>query len=331
MRKPNPFYNSCVYCDMKKIYPLLALFICFNSYCQADFKPADSASTWTGRSYTWVDVEVFDFESWHSVYAKASDYDTLIGLNSYTKLYHNSSNDPEQEIYYCSFRSDTIEKSLYIMPRDSTSEYLFFDFDAAHVIGETITIPFYGCDAFYNDLSAEFNVSEMQLTGIDSLLVDGHYLTYWYYDLGWDSSCGGPVNRFTIMERMITADAFPFTWTHSFESVRELKCYSENNVELYGDLCPYTYGQFLDVSHQDIEYNNDLIIYPNPNRGNFNLKYNTSEAKEITIYNLQGERVYSNWVESGTTNVNISNLKPGSYLVTLIVQEGILTQRLIVQ
>ncbi len=316
---------------MKKIFPLLALLICFKSYSQTDYKPADSASTWTGISYVWVDVGVYDFEHWHSVYAKEVDYDTLIGANTYTKLYHNGSNDPEQEIYYCSFRSDTAEKSLYIMPRDSSSEYLFFDFDADHVIGETITIPFYGCDAFYYDISTEFNVSEMQLTGIDSVLVDGDYLTCWYYDLGWDSSCGGPVNRFTIMEKIITVDAFPFTWTHSFESVRELKCYSENNIELYGDLCPYTYGHFLDVSDQVIEQHNEFIIYPNPNSGNFTLKYNSSEAKEINIYNLQGEKIYSKWIVNASANVNISNLKPGSYLVTLTVEDEVLTKRIIVQ
>lgn len=70
---------------------------------------------------------------------------------------------------------------------------------------------------------------------------------------------------------------------------------------------------------------NDLVIYPNPNNGNFNVKFDSNSGNEIKIavYDMRGRLVFeNNYKNTGIINqtVEINNAESGIYLVT--IQDG---------
>ncbi|MBI3233709.1 MAG: T9SS type A sorting domain-containing protein [Bacteroidetes bacterium] len=64
-----------------------------------------------------------------------------------------------------------------------------------------------------------------------------------------------------------------------------------------------------------------LHIYPNPTNGSLTLELNESQIKvtELNIYNLVGEKIYTNLIAPNTSHlsVNASYLIPGIYILSL--------------
>jgi hypothetical protein len=81
--------------------------------------------------------------------------------------------------------------------------------------------------------------------------------------------------------------------------------------------------QPLSIDDNEIKIS-DLIIYPNPNNGNFNIQFasNSGEIK-VNVHDIRGREIYSkSYTNSGLFNENLqlSNVQSGVYLVT--VQDG---------
>lgn len=78
---------------------------------------------------------------------------------------------------------------------------------------------------------------------------------------------------------------------------------------------------------------NNLLIFPNPNNGEFKLKFTNDEqqkdVKEILIYNMQGGLAFK--TDQYQKNLSIKNLAQGSYLVKVQFENSQVTRRLIVQ
>ena len=72
-------------------------------------------------------------------------------------------------------------------------------------------------------------------------------------------------------------------------------------------------------------YNNNFVIYPNPNSGNFNVQFSSNSNNEIKIvvHDLRGREIFANnYNNSGLFNesIQLNNVQSGIYLVT--VQDG---------
>ena len=69
----------------------------------------------------------------------------------------------------------------------------------------------------------------------------------------------------------------------------------------------------------------NFVIYPNPNKGNFNIQFNSNTSNEIkvNVHDLRGREIYNNnFNNSGLFNesIQLNNAQSGIYLVT--VQDG---------
>ena len=65
--------------------------------------------------------------------------------------------------------------------------------------------------------------------------------------------------------------------------------------------------------------NNDFIdfsYYPNPTNGNLNIKSNTS-ISEITVFNIEGRRLFNQTLDTLETSVDISQFATGTYFFKL--------------
>jgi hypothetical protein len=120
----------------------------------------------------------------------------------------------------------------------------------------------------------------------------------------------------------------------------KVKFIARNNIEiLSGDYQPDTGYVELNISSnttfdctnsiskigvnnkQDVKISNSIIakLYPNPNNGIFTISVLENEVKNLNIelFDVFGKSVYKTNSNSINTEINISNLPTGTYLVKL--------------
>ncbi|SHI35416.1 zinc-dependent metalloprotease [Flavobacterium terrae] len=81
-------------------------------------------------------------------------------------------------------------------------------------------------------------------------------------------------------------------------------------------------SQTLTLSNPDFEFE-DFNLYPNPNKGEFTIKFTSSTANDIKVvaHDLRGRQVYEkSFVNTGAINqsVSLNNVESGIYLVSII-------------
>ena len=75
-------------------------------------------------------------------------------------------------------------------------------------------------------------------------------------------------------------------------------------------------------------------VSPNPSSGVFNVKSKSAAEKEVFIYNVLGEQVYSTTFSGNTTSIDLSGLEKGVYFMRVEenVQGGLkMTKRIVIQ
>lgn len=78
------------------------------------------------------------------------------------------------------------------------------------------------------------------------------------------------------------------------------------------------------------EYKNDVILFPNPATDRIKIQSNLYTGR-IHIMNSMGEMIYSHLINEQKAEINIENLSNGIYLVIIESEEGIHTEKLIIQ
>lgn len=65
--------------------------------------------------------------------------------------------------------------------------------------------------------------------------------------------------------------------------------------------------------------NNNIIVYPNPNNGEFTVSMSSFNSKmTLEVYNVLGEKILSEKISSEKTSVKLGNKPAGTYLVKVI-------------
>lgn len=80
----------------------------------------------------------------------------------------------------------------------------------------------------------------------------------------------------------------------------------------------------------------NFSIYPNPNKGQFNISLNSSsnDNVNVTVYDIRGRKVYENAFENSSNFnqvVNLNNIQSGMYLVKVSEGEKQATKKIIVE
>ncbi len=79
----------------------------------------------------------------------------------------------------------------------------------------------------------------------------------------------------------------------------------------------------------DLAFNSDFNIYPNPFNEILIIESFIDKASEVFIFNVLGERVYSQSIKKGKTEVNLSEISAGVYFIQNRVGSTITTQKFI--
>ncbi len=80
----------------------------------------------------------------------------------------------------------------------------------------------------------------------------------------------------------------------------------------------------------------DFAIYPNPNRGNFNIQFenNTSNEIKVSVYDMRGRILFENNYSNQATfneNIQLNNAQAGVYLVSISDGNEKLVQRIVIE
>jgi len=84
----------------------------------------------------------------------------------------------------------------------------------------------------------------------------------------------------------------------------------------------------VEVDHIKDEQNH-FNIYPNPSAGLFTLEWN--EVSLVEVYDITGKQIYSRNISNGTISIDISDSKPGMYLIKAYSEDEIITRKIIIE
>ena len=73
--------------------------------------------------------------------------------------------------------------------------------------------------------------------------------------------------------------------------------------------------------------NTDILVYPNPNKGVFNV--NTNENTKMTVYNLNGKIVFQEDLKNGKNSIYIS-IQEGMYFANFSNEKKTYNKKIII-
>ena len=80
----------------------------------------------------------------------------------------------------------------------------------------------------------------------------------------------------------------------------------------------------------------NFSLYPNPNNGNFNIQFNSTSSKDISleVFDMRGRSVYTNSYKNNglfNENIQLNSIQSGVYLVTINDGENKITKKIVLQ
>jgi len=102
------------------------------------------------------------------------------------------------------------------------------------------------------------------------------------------------------------------------------------------DVQKYYYALSTNVENLEIAESNDVLIYPNPSNGRFNISYQVNEKGkvDISILSIDGKLIkslLSEQKEKGDYLLDLSeSLEPGSYFIKIASHNNLIVNKIII-
>ncbi len=247
-------------------------------------------------------------------YMYYTDNDTLIGSMVYVnirKVEIPSVNDVNTyQTYTGAIRQDTLNKKIYIVPADSTSEKLLYDFSLN--VGDTVV-------SFLNETCPAIET----IGAIDSIIVNGNY----HRRLHLQGGCSGI--QIYYIEGI--GSNFGLIFPNNTGNLSNLICTKVNNQTYYPDSSTSCH---LVTTVNSLDIDMAIDIYPNPSNNEINIIIPDTEkltSNIITLLSPLGQILITEKINSQKSIIDISSLPKGLYLLTISVNEKIFTRKIIKQ
>lgn len=186
----------------------------------------------------------------------------------------------------------------------------------------TTTVTYTATDGNGNSANCTFDVtvSALELITMDLSPVDTQCVNSAAVNLAALASPSGGTWTGPGVSGMSFDPAAAGTGTHTLVyTVTNIDgCESTAGGTIYVDVC---------TGMNDLSGDNNLVLYPNPNNGNFILE--TVEISVVEIYNAMGELVFAGKTAAGKNNLSVENLAGGIYLVKISVNDEVKLVRMV--
>ena len=74
----------------------------------------------------------------------------------------------------------------------------------------------------------------------------------------------------------------------------------------------------------------NIKVFPNPNNGIFNIQLPLKYKGTITVHSNLGQMITEQKITSKKEEINMSNIKSGLYIISIITDEQIFTQKILI-
>lgn len=273
---------------MKKITLILAFISLISSFRAQTYLPfPDANATWVNTFYNQVPIGPTYQYVLYDVTNFCTDGDTIIGLNTYTRI----EKCPENE-FHAAIREDN--GVVYVIPKDSTNEFVLYDFTVQP--GDTIHNLYFEYFSGQGNVIETYVITSVQtitLDGIDRIVVDD----MWYEGIG---------NRQGLfLEPLVNISQY----------MVKLECHSVNGLGIYptatNEPCP------LNLNTESI--NIELGLYPNPVVNKLTVKTD-EQIESYSIVNQIGKEIVQ--AKAFSSIIDLSELKPGFYTIRFNSSKG---------
>ena len=233
--------------------------------------------------------------------------DTTIDSHTYFKLYESSEENPTNWNLWCYMREDN-EKKIWYRRESDNEEMLVYDFSVE--AGDSVLIGYYEPVYLFVDSISEIIINQTNRKKYWlSCKTKPEYSETWIDGLGsnkgicWSGSAllvGG--------------------WTN-------LLCMSENGELIY--LNPNYESCYLITEINKM--NNSIIqIYPNPSKEFIRIENNRdAEIKSITLININGQ--ITKQFDPKKTYLDVSEITSGLYILKILYENVVLTEKVIIE
>jgi subtilisin-like proprotein convertase family protein len=141
-----------------------------------------------------------------------------------------------------------------------------------------------------------------------------------YDDLGGAMNCGSTANQTIVPAGILSAfngENPGGTWKLRFRDVDLSKIGTIDSASI--QICSSSYTTLATPSFEI----NDFVLYPNPNKGDFTIRFSTSNTTAIKVFvtDMLGRKVYQNEFENTgdfNQNIQLKNAAAGTYIVTVV-------------
>ncbi len=285
--------------------------------------------------YTSPDIDYYPFPTNYTVWSVnmekfIQDGDTSINSTSYKKIYFNDgcTISPENTSYKAAIREDIENKKLFIIPQDSTIEFLLYDFNLN--IGDTaqiLTIGSYWNSNFYP------LINTIQVNNIDSILLeDGNYhkrfrlesLTSYNWEEYWIEGVGSSLGP------IYPGDYFMVICKET-EGYPTLLCVEQDGF-MYYDNPWYTCCENVGGNMDEID-NKFFKVYPTITQSEITVEIlnNDFNKNKIEIFDIYGKILKSILSSKSKTTVDVNSFCNGLYFIRIINSNMYQTGKFIVK
>ena len=274
--------------------------------------------------------------------------DTIINEKKYSKVYKQTADeafefDIDKAEYFCAIRNDVENKRVYGVYKDNLEVYNHYNeeieetesllYDFSLNLGDTIEV------ANFDEADRAGYIQYVKYVRVESIGIykfDGShsYVTLYDTDSIFCLNNGEQRKRILLngiheslqqswIEGIGSSDG-PFVHAH-FSGLeympKRLLCFNENDECLYKQ-SSFDYDEdddcFTNYYPDNVVENNenDIMIYPNPTDDFINIENPSGSEYSIDIYNDKGQKLISQ-SSSGISNINISDLPCGLYIITI--------------
>lgn len=263
----------------------------------------DSNAVWVYNCADWFNPPSQppnQFRNWFSV----ENSDTLINTTFYHKFFGNFGSS---KFYIGAYRNDTSSRIVYVVPKDSTSEYIWMDFSLN--IGDTIysvfTINQKTYSFAYIDFEITQNIDTHQTLGSKEIEMRAYN---WPFDHIFTEGVGLSNSRYGL------------------DFGCDLQCFIHNGYYYLGQQ-----GKCLNVGIEEQNTQLKIELFPNPVTSISTLSIDKiGEVKSISIYDIFGRKV-KEYHPANTIEINSTELKSGIYVYSVKTSQKNYSGRFLVQ
>ncbi|HEU4791537.1 MAG TPA: T9SS type A sorting domain-containing protein, partial [Flavobacterium sp.] len=141
-----------------------------------------------------------------------------------------------------------------------------------------------------------------------------------YDDLGGVLNCGSTISQTVAPAGILAAfngENPGGTWKLRFIDVGGGDTGTIDSASI--QICSSTYATLATPSFEI----NDFVLYPNPNKGDFNIRFSSSNTTNVQVFvtDMLGRKIYQKDFENTgdfNQNIQLKNAAAGTYIVTVV-------------